>query len=218
VRTRSLPELAATADDAFGLQALTSFFAAFNPASFQYDIYQDVSSGATVAVPAGSQLQQAGTFLRVNLPRTSYDQQFGGGRLEMLVRIVSTQSQPDAVAASVRFEQDLAARNANLFWQVDPQWTYPTHLTRPDGLVVRRVAAHGLTQAGPAKYMFETMAVRGNTFMGAAVVNNNNTMQTGIQEQQCRFNGLGTGCSAVFDLWRLWAQSVLGLQVSSFSL
>lgn len=215
VRTRTFAEMAATADDALGLSQLAGLFARFNPATFRYDIYQDARSGATVVVPEGSTLTPQGGFLRVTPPA----QAGGGGRMEMVLRVARIAAGPAALnAASQAFERDVGARHPGVRWMVDPQWTYNFPLSRYDGLVARRVAGIGLGAYGePLKYTFETRAGRNNTFVGIAVVNNDNTMPTNQQEMQCAQGMPLPNCPALFSSRRLWAQMVLGVQMTSFA-
>ncbi len=212
VRTRTLTELAASADDQLGLQQLAAVFANFGPASFSYDIYQDIETGATIVLPEGSSLTPGDPFWNVVLPTSMHDHD------RYQIKLVFTRLQPGMIqGAALQFEESLKDP-PSIVWQIDPQWSYAMPLSRYDGLVVRRKAVYG-GQFGPggfspAKYLFETLAGRGDAFVGLAVVNTDSTPATIMREMSCR---QPAECPSLFESRRTWAQLVLGLQMTSFA-
>ena len=216
LRTRSLTELIATADDQLGLQQLSYLFPDIDQASLRYDIYQEVQSGATVVLPEGARIEAHGAGVwAVQLP-ASY-----GRSLDMALQVSQAPSAYEAQRRSVEFEAEIQKRYPGLTWQVDPQWTYPLAYSRPDGLTVRRKAAGAFSFDGynwlPNKYVFETLAVKNSTFLGLAVVNNENTPQAMQLAMMCNQGLPNPECPRLFQTRRGWAHAVLGVQVTSFS-
>jgi hypothetical protein len=107
-----------------------------------------------------------------------------------------------------------------LVWQPDPQWTYLFPFSRYDGLIVNRKAVSGMQVtvlgAFPQKYLFETLAARGDTLLGLAVVNNDSSAQTLQREMTCAQGFPLPDCPSLIEARRLWAQLVLGIQMTSF--
>lgn len=124
---------------------------------------------------------------------------------------------------SLQFENEIQQRFPRVSWQVDPQWTYPLVYSRFDGLNVLRKAASGYTFDNYYgwildKYLFETLAVKNSTFLGLALINTDATPQAMQLGQMCTQGQQHPACPRYFQGRRLWAQAVLGLQLSSFSL
>lgn len=218
LRTRSLAELAATADDQLGLQQLSSLFPDIDLSAFRFDIYQEVHSGATVVLPQGAEIQpDPGGLWRVRLPGASH-----GHPLEVLLQLSEAASSLDADRIALRFEQRIQQRYPGVTFSLDPQWTYPIAYSRFDGLTVRRKAAGGVLNNGYGwvsdKYLFETLALRDNMVVALAVINTDASPTT-LQLQAACFQGYQhPECSNLYQRRRAWAQMVLGVQLTSFSL
>jgi hypothetical protein len=214
LRTRTLKDLASSADDQLGLAQLATLFSMFDPTSFRYDIYQDKSTGATIVLPEGSVVRPGATDWSVALPPSAQ----GASKID--VKLVLKRVQPAALQnASVQFEESLK-NPPTLIWSPDPQWSYLVPISRYDGLVVNRKAAYGVqaTVLGllPQKYLFETLAARGDTLLGLAVINNDSTYQTTQQEMLCGQGLRSPICQSLIEARRTWAQLVLGIQMTSF--
>lgn len=212
LRTRSLAQLMGSADDQLGLNQLAQVFAMFNPLAFEYDIYQDVNTGATLVVPAGSELSpKAGAPWQVGLP-------FSHASLPiwMYVMLEETDSVMQAQNLSMQFEAWISQQYADTQWAADPQWSYLTPIQRFDGLLVNRKAWMGMTLFGNTKYAFETLALRNLTFLGAVGVRED--MPAHLMQQCMLLNWQAPQCEQIRQLSMAWAHLVLGLQLSGFSL
>lgn len=213
LRSRTFQQLALTADDQLGLSQLVSDFSIWsygNPSSFRYDIYQDIESGATIAVPEGARISSRGNFAVVSV---------NDPRMEMKFQITPVRSLLEAGNQALIFEQQLT--EANNFSQVilDPLWSYLLPMTR-FGVTVRRKGIHRNVFNGftwqTDKYYFETLATNGNTFVGVAAVNNDNTPQT-LQLQMLCAQGLNDPrCAQLYRSLQIWTQMVLGVQFAGF--
>lgn len=212
VRTRNLAQLMGSADDQLGLNQLANAFAMFNPLAFQYDIYQDVNTGATLVVPAESVLKpRAGEPWQVTLPFSQ-----AGLPIWMYVMLEETDSVMQAQNLSVQFETWISQQYDDTQWAADPQWSYLTPFQRFDGLVVNRKAWVGMTWFGDTKYAFETLALRNLTFLGAIGVRQDAPAQ--LMQYCISYNWQPPQCQQVQQLSFAWAHLVLGLQLSGFSL
>ncbi|MDF2179928.1 serine protease [Aliiglaciecola sp. CAU 1673] len=212
VRTRTLSELLATADDQLGLSQLATLFAMFNPMSFHYDIYQDVNTGATLVVPAGSQLfPKPGQPWQVALPGVSEDLP-----IWLHVQLQQTDSVMHAQLLSQQFELWVGRQYAGTQWMPDPNWSYLVPYQRFDGLLVNRKAWMGADMYGNSKYAFETLALRNLTFLGAVAVRED--APPFLVEQCLVYQVQSPECQFVWQLTANWAYVVLGLQLTGFSL
>jgi trypsin-like peptidase len=158
--TRTLQQLQAW--DATLSQALRS-----SPQRFRLDVWEDLKSGAAVAVPAGLELTDRGTYCGAS-----------GESGTMIVQVTPVPGwvEPDVVPA--QFER-LAKSIASVQWIGEPP--EPKFL-RPDGMLLEyrvfresdddaRARAPGLpagVRAPPDGILVETLAMRNGTFMGVA--------------------------------------------------
>jgi hypothetical protein len=142
------------------------------------------------------------------------------GRMEMRIRVLSVASPMQAQAASLEYESALAPPVPGAMWQPDMNFSYVQPVTRFDGLVVKR-GAYGQffqTPYGPApqRYLFETLATRGNVFIGSSVTNHDSSMQTMQMEAQCGAGVQLPACPQLFADRREWAQMVLAVHMTTF--
>lgn len=211
VRSRSLAELQATADDALGLAQLTQLFAQFQPDSLRFDIYQDPATGAALALPEGVRLRVAGDLLAAAMDEP---------RLEMKLQIRTVDGPLAAQAQSVRFEQQLTGvGQPGVLAQLDPAWSYLMPLQRGPLLVTRKASAvHRLAggQWQPDSYVFETVATNGRGFLGVAAVNKDVAPATLMLETACAQGVVDDRCPGLAARRRRWAQMVLAVQFASF--
>jgi hypothetical protein len=213
VRTRTFNQISATADDQLGLQQL-SYTLGYQQNNFEYDIYQDFKTGATVVVPVGSTIQTKGDFWYITHSASS--------RLKMYLQFKESSSLQMANQYSIEFENAIGNPSASYAWSVDPQFSYMAPMYRYDGLVVNRKAAYGNKYVNYQwmydKYLFETLATKNNVFLGYAVMNNDNTLATVQHQTQCVQYGLtDPACQQYYKDMELWAKMVLAVQLSSFS-
>lgn len=213
LRSRTYQQLAATADDQLGLAQLTSLFQMFNPGNFGYDIYQDLASGATVAVPEGAKLAPRGNdLIHVSV---------GDPQMSMVMQVRAARDEADAQAQSVEFERLLTGYGTpGVMLSPDPAWTYLQPLRRGSLLVARKAAMRAQLVAGqwmPTQYFFETVATNGRAFLGIGAINADATPATMAIESACGQGFAHPRCQQLVASRRTWAQMVLGAQFSTFA-
>ncbi|WP_372738316.1 serine protease [Neptunomonas sp.] len=210
LRSRSFQQLAETADDKLGLNQLASLFNGFNPYAFNYDIYQDLGSGATIVVPMGADISKADNFTTVAL---------GDPRMEMVFNIWRVQNFNEAQYYSIEFENILTQLDSYSQVFPDPYWSYLTPISQ-FGVTVNRKAIYRNIFNGMMwqtdKYYFETLATNGSTLLAVAAVNHDNSPEMLQLEMWCAQGGYHNDCAQVAASRKLWAQMVLGVQFASF--
>ena len=204
-RRRTLAEAEVGNDSPLGLQQLKGAFANV-PATFEFDVYEDATSGATIVVPAGAPLQQQGSACRVSLAANEVD---------MVVSVTRVPLNSNQEILAIQFEMFAATQPIQL-WMPDVWWSYSMPFYRPDGLVVRRKAfAHMVPNAYgvPTEYMFETLAVRNGTFIGVAAIRHSD-----LPMQLCTNRLLfGAQCPSENYL-STWARAALSVQLATFAI
>ncbi|MDD4964629.1 MAG: serine protease [Gallionella sp.] len=210
LRTRTFAQLVSTADDIRGLSQLATAFSIFSPDSFKYDIYQDLSSGATVVIPEGAQITSSNNFFVVDT---------GNARMTMKIQLAKLSSPDQDQEKSVAFERQLFEVNNFMQAWPDGQWSYLLPMNKFGVKVYRRGWFRNIIVNGQSmsdKYFFETLASTSTYFLGIAAINNDNTFPTLQSEYFCEQDKSGEACAAFFASRKLWAQMVLGVQFSSF--
>lgn len=214
VRTRSFLQIASSADDQLGLSQLSAVLG-FDQPNFLFDIYQDFTSGATVVVPQGANIQQEENKWLIT---------FNNDRFEMHMQLIRGSSMQELNDHSLLFEKDVAPLQPEYQWQIDNSFSYQFPQTRFDGMLVNRKAALGYKYNQmyntfiQDRYLFETLAARNNVLIAYAVINKDVTLQTIQAEQFCFQGGSHERCPQLFADRRLWAQMVLAVHLTSFSL
>jgi hypothetical protein len=169
VRTVPFVQASLSTDNPVGLIQLESFFQQPAP-QFDIDVYADAQSGAAVALPAGTGLLSNGAGCIATSPDRS---------LGILVQVTNIPAGDNGMMTASMFE-GAAASPVPQFWRQDPAWTNYQPASRPDGLSVIRkawVCYYPQNQYNfPTRYMFETLAVRGRTFLGVAGFRNNDAV------------------------------------------
>jgi hypothetical protein len=204
VRARAFAEVSAGTDSPMGLTQLVNVFGGAVP-PFNLDVYEDVESGATVAVPAGARLSSQDGVCRTSLL---------GGQIEMRIQVTRFPPAENVLVAS-KFEFFAATPPAQA-WAPDPAWTYYAPFFRPDGLVVVRKAfgrVYPLNALGAYhEYMFETLAVRNGTFVGVAAIRHNDYALA-----MCMRGLPGATCPPPQYL-PTWAQVALSVHLATFAI
>jgi hypothetical protein len=205
-RTLPFSEVSNATDSRAGLQQLLTVFGD-PPADFNLDVYEDASSGATLVIPAGARLRPERDRCRVSTLR---------GQVELVAQVTRIPANQDPNLVPTQFEM-FAAKPPVAAWMPDLAWTYVTPFFRPDGLVVQRKAfMHFFPQNQfglPTSYLFETLAVRGGTFLGVAAMRNNDL--TFVLCMRGRMSG--SQCPSG-DYMTVWAQAALSVHLSTFSI
>lgn len=209
LRSRSLQELVVTTDDPTGLWQLSTALG-FDQANFRYDVWVQLDSGATVVVPEGAKLENAGGLCGAS----------DGSGVVALISADVVANVSDVIGTAARFEQNVLNRFAP-FWQLDYQWSYAQPIQRFDGLLLNRKALVGTdgNQWNPTQiaYLFETIGTRGAAFVGIAAVDAVSTPYDRMLWGQCVQSLYRTPqCDALIPFRRAWAQYALGVALSTF--
>jgi S1-C subfamily serine protease len=212
IRTASFSQIAASTDDALGLQQMVNYFNV-NPAGFTFDIYQHLSSGATVVIPSNVSLTADGNSCTATL---------SNGDFVMRVELAIASSDAEAQSDTQRFESD-AVKGAIQGWSVDPSFTYFAPKGRFDGmLVVRKGFVHLNAQLiapntiPQDKYLFETIATRKDVVVTETVLNNVATLQNNQLAIICRTSPLTPTCTGINARTDDWVRAVLAVQLVTF--
>lgn len=212
LRTASFSQIAGSSDDVLGLSQLINYFNV-NPASFSFDIYQHLASGATVVVPSGTTLTPNATGCEARM---------SDGSILMEVELASLTSDAEIQSRSQQNESDQVG-GAIQGWYPDPAFTYVNVLPRFDGLLVRRKSFVHMdsTKIAPGtipqdRYLFETIAARGHFLITVAAINNFATVQNNQKAMACRLDSTGDGCLAVNRRSDDWVRAVISIHLASF--
>jgi hypothetical protein len=209
LRTRPFSRLRQTTDDPLALnQVLNSAgLAARILPQLAYDVWVNEASGAAVALPAGDAPQsEAGVCVVQEGPSLAV--RFGGATVQSLA---------DAQLRSTQFEQAAEAPAGRLSWQRDPQWSYAfPHINGLEGVVIQRNSGFGnnLMLGRATAYTSETLMVRGNVFVGIAVLTDQYNPQAVIA---CRAMPQNPACAPVQRALEGWLRAALGVLLSTFS-
>jgi hypothetical protein len=210
-RSRSLSELAQSADDQLGLQQLLKASVGFVQDSDRFDVYQEIRTGATVVVPEGASFSQVSGLC---VSRTT------SADVRQLISIVSAATPLDIQITSVAYEQQLINFLGPGAWQVDPAWSYFAPLVRFDGLIARRKGTARVvpSQLGfvPDTYVFETLGAKGGLFMGVAAVRTGIAPNEFQQQSQCMAMPNLAGCGPIRIRMRAHALANIATHLSTF--
>ncbi len=208
LRTMTFAQVSQSADDPNGLNQLVQFFNV-DPSSFTFDVYQHLSSGATLVLPSGAHLHQAPNGDCIATPSSS--------NIEIRLQLGVLSSPAAAQSKSLSFEQILAGGRPQE-WVADPQWTYAMPVPRFDNMIIRR-RAYGHFVMVPTmfldKYLFEALAVRNNIFMGSAAMY---SLSPELAQRMvvCRVSPAANNCDDVRRFFVDWVKSALAVQLSTF--
>jgi hypothetical protein len=166
-----------------------------------------------VVIPAGMNLTAHAGMCTANL---------ANGQIELNIQIAQLSSPFEVQSASLNYEAQVMPSQLPNQWQPDLSWSYLMPMSRYDGLVVRRKAmikyGYNWGNLVTEKYLFETLAARGNVLIGYAVINHDNTPQTVQNEMPCAQGYRLPQCPQLFAARRDWARLVLAVHLTSFSL
>lgn len=213
-RTVPLSVLQRDTDDPRGLQHLMrTVGVALRPGGAdRYDVWVDLASGASIAVPERTQLVNgpmgciAAVSQTVGLNITTHRSQ-GSGPLAQ---------QGEIQQVSVAFENGFLALLPGL--EIDPTFTYTLPITRADGFIVNRKAAMrnfqtGLNQA-QTDYVFVTHMMRGATYVGVSAVRMNQQVPIDLA-MLCGSGRPQPQCVAYHAAFADWARAAVGVFLST---
>ncbi len=126
-----------------------------NYEDFRYNIYTEMSTGATIAIPDDMNLTVNDDFFYAE--NASND-------IRVIVRMDKSLN-PQLV--SLNFEEFLMQETNIRTWIIDQRLSFMIPLQRPDNVIINRKAWFNQT---PNRYMFEVLAFRYDTFMGMSII------------------------------------------------
>jgi hypothetical protein len=220
LKSRTFSQLSNTADDKFGLNQLLALFAPFNPYSFEYDIYQDLNSDATLVIPKGATIYESEELNTVLV---------GNNRFQMKFKVESLTYPNAEINASIQFENSLTEFNPAIrFIQQDTAWSYMQPMFLGDVKIIRKGFFRSTFFQNRGwqrdRYYFETLAANSSTLLAVAAVDLHSNMQIANEEMACvNSNPYALRppqyvCQQHFSDRRVWAQMVLGVQFATFPL
>lgn len=210
LRTVTFPQIAASTDDMQGLGFIAGYFS-IDPSSYQFDVYQNLASGASIVLPAGAVLSPDGT--KGCIARTD------NGNVTLRVEAGHGASLSQLQLQSQKFELDAVGGSANN-WFPDSTFTYPAPHPRFDNLLVRRRAwthgTMGINGMVQDAYLFETFAGRGDLLLGTSALNTGITPAQAQGWNLCRSNPAMQGCDAMRASAQAWVSAVLAVHLTTF--
>jgi len=208
IRTLAFGDILHATDDPLGLQQIVAAAGASAPA-FRFDVYQQLSNGATFVVPKDAVVtDRAGMCTATSASGN------------VVIRAVASvdASDPTAQSRSVAYELSLVGVQG---WQVDPGWTYLYPIQRFDGFAARRksfVHFGFVPNFGPIldQTLFETLVARNGLFVGASALNLKWSPVVVQTQQACRFNPQSSPyCPQALADFNEWAQAVIAVHLST---
>lgn len=159
IKTRTFAQMDLTGKyssvDALGLTQLLYNLSMFNYPSFEYDIYLEETSGATIVIPSGDILEIEDGMIVSGTEKVKY--------YLSLVRAMNVQE------SSLVYEGAIMPYYYTN-WMADPMWSYPYPYPGPNNSFVRRRAYFGNNNRN---YLFEALAGNSRYFLGVAAKRDN---------------------------------------------
>ncbi|WP_421724369.1 S1 family peptidase [Bauldia sp.] len=212
-RTSSFDEIAASVDDPNGLyqvQAAVGFGYPIDFSSMQFDIWEDLQSGAVVPLPEGTRPQPGPGGCTAD----------AGNGVTIWIRSFDGSDQPydffQINAFSAQLENDVSFSLGQLF--PDPNFTYSHPITRPDGFIANRKGAMGLQvpldmTRGYQNYGFITHVARSGYYLGVAALRRESVIDLG-QVNQCLAGNISV-CDQALAPLHAWASAALSVHMST---
>lgn len=222
-KTRTVNELSRTIDDPLGLTQLVNTFSLTSSSDiweFEYDIYEDLNSGATICVPKGTELSVSNDIIISEFPQHKVafvawpDKVVWSGHVPFLNRFDQS---------GQAFQNKIIQRDGwQLFYQQDQSLSYGSASVRWDGVIVNRQSFYGYTMTGaPATFSFQTLVGKDNAFLGVAALDeaSTNTFYSTYQScmNECRSVVPHPLCLNVCERAKLMSQLVIGAHMAGFS-
>lgn len=213
-RTSSFQEMAVAIDDRPGLykiQSAVGFGLPINFDAMQFDVWEDLRSGAVVPLPINSNLNQAhiGCIAEIGNGVSIW--------IRSLDRTDDLNSQQSIQNFSVNLEIDVANRLGPLF--SDAQFTYSYPLSRSDGFVANRKGVVGPwiqidAENSYQNYGFVTHVGRGGYYLGVAALRKESIVNVNLVHQ-CQLTGAEAACDRALPPLYDWAAAVISVHMSS---
>jgi hypothetical protein len=207
--TRTFADLSDSTDDPQGLTVLAGEFF-LDTKSARFDVYQDLDSGATVALPAGAVLRQYQGGCTASL---------GNGHVYALLR-VEPSAPTEVKEKETAFGSWLA--NGELGWERNSRLSYLRPIKRDDGLEVSRVYGSRPVKTkfgvGVTDFLFYTIAFRGTTLLDVA---GKVHFAAPVYEQSIRMclanPKVDPGCSGLLSDLDNWGRMAAAVHITTFT-
>ncbi|MEO8725321.1 MAG: serine protease [Acidobacteriaceae bacterium] len=226
-RTIGFNEIMHSTDDPARLTQMVNlgFYSGIDASRFSYDIYQSPTGGAAFAVPAGARVQpvesgdRAGCVVYVR------------PGIDMQIQMQPMRGPGDMNGASYRYENlstpvsTYTGYVAPNTWLLNPAYTFRELAPSLDGhMVNRKFILHYVPNPQNA-YMpavtdqaaFETIAGKGNTFIGTTAFNRAFNPQADQWVNYCHQYPNAQNCAQVREYQSLWAETMLAAFLTTFS-
>lgn len=212
-RTSGFAEIAAAADDPNGLYQVQTAVGFGYPIDFdamQFDIWEDLQSGAVVPLPQGTRPQQGEGGCTAD----------AGNGVTIWIRSFDGSDRPDDFYQlnefSALLENDVNSALGLLF--PDPNFTYSYPITRPDGFMANRKGAMGpqttvTMTSGYQNYGFVTHVARSGYYLGVVALRQQSVIDMG-QINQCLYFDASV-CDGALAPLRAWASAALSVHMST---
>jgi len=212
LKTISYADVVATADDPHGLQQLASV-SSISPNTFSFEVYQDLSTGASIVLPGGEVLSAQNGTCYADSP---------GGGVAIHARVASTAGDPTGQTAGLAFETQVQGLTQG-GWVFAQAFSYPQPLpVLGGGVAFRKDWVHYVFQPGVGQtfdgQQFETLALRGNILLGVAALNSKWTPLVVQTQQACLLNSaVSPHCAEALQDYKDWIESVLAVHLSNLA-
>ena len=218
LKTVSYSELLLTTDDAVGLQQLMSV-SKLDSASFAFEVFQDLQTGATVALPMGETLlANAGLCLATS----------AGGGVTTRVVLLDAGADLTGQTSTIQFETQVMGMPPNTGWWVAPAFSYLSPLpVTGGGTSLRKNWVHYLPfPSAPMQLnfqqfdatQFETVAQHGRAILGVTALNVKWSPLVVQTQQACLVNpNISQFCPEALQDYRDWIASVLAVHLSTMA-
>ncbi|MGC2742427.1 MAG: serine protease, partial [Candidatus Angelobacter sp.] len=209
-------EVLTTADDPAGLQQLAAA-SPVNANSFSFEVYQDLSTGATLVLPEKTTLSVAGSICTGISP---------GGSITIRATLFDTQADPSGQKAALDFERGVM--NLSPGWVFQQAFSYPHPLpVVGGGFSLRKDWVHYLPFPNFPQQLnfqefdaqqFETLAGRNHLLLGVTARNNRWTPLVVQTQQACLYNpNYSPYCPQALQDYKEWIESVLSVHLSTLA-
>jgi hypothetical protein len=174
-----------------------------------FDVYQHLTSGATIVIPSSAELVQAANG--------DCAASLASGKVQLRIQLGVLASPLDVQARIMAFENALTDGKAR-GWVADPVWTNGTASNRFDGLRVQRAGFKHLKlfPMYQDKYLFPVLAVRNSMFIGSAAFRMS-TPQWNQKIAACNATPNAPACADAREYAVDLVRAMLGGQLTTFT-
>ena len=220
LKTVRYSDVLLTADDPKGLQQLADVkafqplatAALLDPATFNFEVYQDSQTGATIVLPEAETLSTDGS----TCVATS-----SAGGVTTRARIADVTTDPTYYSAALAFETEIMGLNKP-GWGFAQAFSYPQPLPIVGGgFALRKDWVHYLPYSNFQQFdaqQFETLAGRGKVLLGVTAQNTRWTPLVVQTQQSCLVNPkVSQYCRLALQDLKDWVQSLLAVHLSTLA-